>query len=124
MNMFFRSNVLEARMFKLAAAVAVVSLGLFGMTVQAQVVSIQKPVGIVKPFDPANPQPAPIAEAVVTGNGIEYHGGPVMAGPHQCLFHLVWKLDWQQRSHCAAGPDLRVQRFTVFQYQHNLWRHH
>jgi hypothetical protein len=113
MNMFFRSNVLEARMFRLAAAVAVVFLGLFGMTVQAQVVSIQKPVGIVKPFDPANPQPAPIAEAVVTGNGIEYHGGPVMPGPHNVYF--IWYGNWTGNSALTVLPDL-IAGFSGSQY--------
>ena len=75
MKMFFRSSALEARMFRLTAAVAIVSLGLFGMAGQAQDVTLQKPIGIVKPFDPTLPPQAPVLDTVVTGNGIEYHGG-------------------------------------------------
>jgi hypothetical protein len=69
----------------------VVSLSLFANVARAQV------IGITKPFDPANIQFGPnltdiqigtIGEAVVTGNGIEYHGGPVMQGPHNVYF--IW----------------------------------
>jgi hypothetical protein len=104
MKMFFRSSALEARMFRLTAAVAIVSLGLFGMAGQAQDVTLQKPIGIVKPFDPTLPPQAPVLDTVVTGNGIEYHGGPVMAGPHNVYF--IWYGNWTGSSALTVLPDL------------------
>jgi hypothetical protein len=90
-----------------AAILAFVSLGLFANVANAQV------VGIVKPFDPANlqqaPTPAsqqltPIGEAVVTGNGIEYHGGPIMPGPHNVYF--IWYGNWTGNNATTILPEL------------------
>src|ERR1041385_7349617 len=70
--------------FRRAALLLMISLGLFANVARAQF------VGITKPFDPAslaNPELAPIGEAVVTGNGIEYHGGPGMLGTHNVYFN-------------------------------------
>ncbi|MGB8129546.1 MAG: hypothetical protein WCG81_07115 [Candidatus Angelobacter sp.] len=76
----------------------VVCLGLFGNVARAQF------VGITKPFDLANPELAPIGEAVVTGNGIEYHGGPVMQGPHNVYF--IWYGNFSGNSALTILPDL------------------
>src|SRR5438309_338036 len=46
-------------------------------------------IGIAKPLDPSGPLPPYI---VTTGNGIEYHGGPVMPGPHNVYF--IWYGNW------------------------------
>lgn len=71
-----------SEMFKRAMLLLAVSLGLFANVARAQF------VGITKPFNPTSTQLAPIGEAIVTGNGIEYHGGPVMLGPHNVYF--IW----------------------------------
>jgi hypothetical protein len=95
------------QMFRRVAILALISLGLFATTAKAQV------VGIAKPFDPASqqlaPAPAnqklaPIGEAVVTGNGIEYHGGPVMSGPHNVYF--IWYGNWTGNNATTILPQL------------------
>ena len=77
---------------------AFVSLGLFANVARAQF------IGITKPFDPASQELAPIGEAVVTGNGIEYHGGPVMLGPHNVYF--IWYGNFSGNIALAMLPDL------------------
>src|SRR6185312_793100 len=62
--------------FKRLLFVALFCLGLLPSVARAQF------LGVTKPFDPTSPQMAPIGEAIATGNGIEYNGGPVMLGPH------------------------------------------
>ncbi len=84
--------------FRRAMLLLVVCLGLFGNVARAQF------VGITKPFDLANPELAPIGEAVVTGNGIEYHGGPVMQGPHNVYF--IWYGNFSGNSALTILPDL------------------
>ena len=93
--------------FRRVIILVLVTLGLFATTVRAQI------VGITKPFDPtsqqqapapANQQPAPIGDAVVTGNGIEYHGGPVMPGPHNV--YLIWYGNWTGNNATTILPDL------------------
>ncbi len=44
-----------------------------------------------------------ISTAVVTGNGIEYHGGPVMRGPHNVYF--IWYGNWSLNTATAILPD-------------------
>ncbi|HEY2361733.1 MAG TPA: hypothetical protein VGK36_11485 [Candidatus Angelobacter sp.] len=77
-------------------------------------------MGITKPFDPANFQSGsnslplgPIGEAVVTGNGIEYHGGPVMQGPHNVYF--IWYGNFSGNSALSILPDL-INGFGGSQY--------
>ncbi len=93
--------------FRRAVLLLVVCLGLFANVARAQV------MGITKPFDPANfpsgPNPAssalgPIGETVVTGNGIEYHGGPVMLGPHNVYF--IWYGNFSGNIALTMLPDL------------------
>jgi hypothetical protein len=84
--------------FKRASLLALVSLGLFTSVANAQF------IGITKPFDPSNLQQAPIGEAVVTGNGIEYAGGPVMLGPHNVYF--IWYGNFSGNIALTMLPDL------------------
>lgn len=46
---------------------------------------------------------APQGQTVVSGNGIEYHGGPVMINPHN--IYLVWYGDWNGNSATTILPD-------------------
>ena len=94
---------------------ALLSLGLFANTARAQF------IGITKPFDPASQQQGPTPDAVITGNGIEYAGGPVMLGPHNVYF--IWYGNWNGNIATTMLPDLisGLRGSLVFQYQHNLW---
>ncbi|HEV7551293.1 MAG TPA: hypothetical protein VGP65_06410 [Candidatus Angelobacter sp.] len=91
-------SVVYQQTFRRVIILALVSLGLFATSVRAQV------VGITKPFDPASQELAPIGEAVVTGNGIEYAGGPVMLGPHNVYF--IWYGNWAGNNATTILPDL------------------
>ena len=89
-------------------------LSLFAGVARAQV------MGITKPFDPANFQSGsncfqlgPIGEAIVTGNGIEYHGGPVMQGPHNV--YLIWYGNFSGNIALSMLPDL-INGFRGSQY--------
>jgi hypothetical protein len=84
--------------FRGAMILVLVSLGLFANAARAQV------VGIAKLFDPASQQQAPAPEAVVTGNGIEYHGGPIMPGPHNVYF--IWYGNWTGNNATTILPEL------------------
>jgi hypothetical protein len=93
--------------FRRVIILVLVTLGLFAATVRAQV------VGITKPFDPASQQEvpapanqhlAPIGDAVVTGNGIEYAGGPVMLGPHNVYF--IWYGNFAGNNATSILPEL------------------
>ena len=61
-------------------------------------------LGVTKPFDPTSPQMAPVGEAIVTGNGIEYNGGPVMLGPHNVYF--IWYGNFSNNIALTMLPDL------------------
>ena len=84
--------------FKRVVLLALVSFGLFANVAKAQF------IGITKPFDPANQELTPIGEAIVTGNGIEYHGGPVMLGPHNVYF--IWYGNFSGNIALTMLPDL------------------
>ncbi|MCU1255205.1 MAG: hypothetical protein JWM83_1504 [Candidatus Angelobacter sp.] len=91
--------------FRRVVILALTMLGLFANVARAQF------VGMTKPFDPSslqlapsNPQLGPIGESVVTGNGIEYHGGPVMQGPHNVYF--IWYGNFSGNSALTILPDL------------------
>jgi phosphate-induced protein 1 len=90
------ATIMEA--FKRCIVPVLVSLGLFANVASAQF------IGITKPFDPANQQLAPIGEAIVTGNGIEYNGGPVMLGPHNVYF--IWYGNFSGNIALTMLPDL------------------
>ena len=93
--------------FKRVILLALVSLGLFANVARAQF------IGITKPFDPASQELAPIGEAIVTGNGIEYHGGPVMLGPHNVYF--IWYGNFSGNIALTILPDL-INGFGGSQY--------
>ena len=84
--------------------IALLCLSLFAGAARAQV------MGITKPFDPNfrfgsnNLALGPIGEAVITGNGIEYHGGPVMQGPHNVYF--IWYGNFSGNSALSILCDL------------------
>ena len=110
------TSVVYQQAFRRVIILALVTLGLFATTVRAQV------VGITKPFDPigqqqapapANQQLAPIGDAVVTGNGIEYHNGPVMLGPHNVYF--IWYGNFAGNIALTMLPDL-INGFGGSQY--------
>jgi hypothetical protein len=84
--------------FKRVILLVLISLGLFANVARAQI------IGITKPFDPAGQQLAPIGEAIATGNGIEYNGGPVMLGPHNIYF--IWYGNFSGNSALTILPDL------------------
>ena len=86
---------------------AFISLCLFTNVARAQF------IGITKPFDPANQELTPIGEAIVTGNGIEYNGGPVMLGPHNVYF--IWYGNFSGNVALAMLPDL-IKGFNGSQY--------
>ena len=84
--------------FKRVILLALVSCGVFAGVARAQF------VGITKPFNPTSQELAPIGEAVVTGNGIEYNGGPVMLGPHNVYF--IWYGNFSGNVALTMLPDL------------------
>jgi hypothetical protein len=93
--------------FKRVILLVLISLGLFANVARAQI------IGITKPFDPARQELAPIGEAIATGNGIEYNGGPVMLGPHNVYF--IWYGNFSGNSALAILPDL-INGFGGSQY--------
>lgn len=93
--------------FRLAMILAFISLCLFTNIAGAQV------VGITKPFDPTSQNWSPIGEAVVTGNGIEYHGGSVMLGPHNVYF--IWYGNFSNNIALTMLPDL-IKGFNGSRY--------
>ncbi len=63
-----------------------------------------QPAGLVPPISSSQPTPTPPqAGAVTTGNGIDYHGGPVMLGPHNIYF--IWYGGWSGNSATTILPD-------------------
>jgi hypothetical protein len=77
------------------------------LSVQAQlVVTDQEKRGIVKPMDPLNQSSqseTAFPESVVTGNGIDYHGGPVMQGSHN--IYLLWYGNWSNDTAIQILPE-------------------
>jgi hypothetical protein len=58
------------------------------------------------PTQTAAPVPGPIGEAVVTGNGINYHNGPVMKG-NPVHAYIIWYGNWSGTgSNTAATRSL------------------
>src|SRR5438552_15015424 len=88
------------RLLKRKVMAVATMVGLFGLqAAQAQ----NQPVGIVRPQQ-AGAQPTPQAGAVTTGNGIDYHGGPVMLDPHNIYF--IWYGNWSGNTATTILPDL------------------
>lgn len=59
-----------------------------------------KPFGVVSAQGQAS---APSSQSVTTGNGIEYHGGPIMPGPHNVYF--IWYGNWSGNTATSILPD-------------------
>src|SRR6185312_4146843 len=57
------------------------------------------------------PDAAPIGEAVVTGNGISYHGGMVMKG-NPVPFYLIWYGNWNSTGSNTAATQQLVEHFV------------
>src|SRR5579864_5394311 len=66
-------------------------------------IQIHAQVGIVKPLDSGAPSQSPVSDVATTGNGIEYHGGPVMSSPHNIYF--LWYGNWTNNTATAILPD-------------------
>jgi hypothetical protein len=65
--------------------------------------SVQAQVGIVKPYDRNAPPPMSQPETVTTGNGIEYHGGPIMPGSVNVYF--IWYGNWSNNTATTILPE-------------------
>jgi hypothetical protein len=59
----------------------------------------------------AAPVPGPVGEAVVTGNGINYHGGPVMKG-NPVHIYLIWYGNWAGTGSNTATTVSIVENFV------------
>lgn len=55
--------------------------------------------------------PGPVGLAVVTGNGINYHGGPVLKG-NPVKFYVIWYGNWSGSGSNTAATVGLVERFT------------
>src|SRR6185312_2402762 len=93
-----RQATAVAEKFRRVIVLAFIAFCLFTSVAQAQI------IGITKPFDPASQAWGPIGDAIVTGNGIEYNGGPVMLGPHNVYF--IWYGNFSGNVALAMLPDL------------------
>src|SRR5437763_873788 len=87
------------RSFELKVIAMVTMAALFAL----QGSQAQTDRGVVRP-NQAGAQPAPQVDAVTTGNGIDYHGGPVMLGPHNIYF--IWYGNWSGNTATTILPDL------------------
>lgn len=96
-----RSNLAYAnalrRAFKLVAAFVVLLVALHATVAQAQIMGVQKLQ------DPNNQPSTPQPDTVTLGNGIEFHGGTVMPGPHN--IYLIWYGNWNGNTATAILPD-------------------
>jgi hypothetical protein len=54
---------------------------------------------------------APLGEAVVTGNGINYNGGPVLKG-NPVPFYLIWYGNWNSTGSNTAATQTLVEHFV------------
>lgn len=72
------------------------------------------PMGQQHVDDPGQTPPlaaAPIGEAVVTGNGINYNGGPVLKGS-PVPFYLIWYGNWNSTGSNTAATVSLVEHFV------------
>src|SRR6478672_2115166 len=58
----------------------------------------------------AAPVPGPIGEAVVTGNGINYHNGPVMKG-NPVHAYVIWYGNWSSTGSNTAATRSLIEHF-------------
>src|SRR5258708_18431646 len=54
--------------------------------------------------------PGPIGQAVVTGNGINYHNGPVMRG-NPVNAYIVWYGNWSSTGSNTAATKSLIEHF-------------
>jgi hypothetical protein len=59
----------------------------------------------------AKPAPGPIGEAVVTGNGISYHGGPVLKG-NPVPIYLIFYGNWNGSGSNTAASVSLIEHFV------------
>ena len=64
----------------------------------------------VPPQSMAAVEPGPIGQAVVTGNGINYHGGPVLKG-NPVKFYVIWYGNWSGTGSNTAATVSLVEHF-------------
>ena len=87
------------RLLQLKVIAVATMAGILGLqAAQAQI----QPMGIVRP-NQAGAQPTPQADAVTTGNGIEYHGGPVMQQKSQ-TYAIFWEPPTLQDGTSTVSP--------------------
>src|SRR5690242_6006264 len=101
----YSSTVANAEVLRsaLGTVIAVTFLMLCVRSAQAQlVVTDQDKHGIVKLLDQSGLAETIIPESVITGNGIDYHGGPVMHGPHN--IYLLWYGNWSNNTAMQILP--------------------
>src|SRR5258708_33995243 len=79
-----------------------------GQTAMDQVPSGHVP-GVL-PQSMAPVEPGPIGQAVVTGNGINYHGGPGLKG-NPVKFYVIWYGNWSGTGSNTAATASLVNRF-------------
>src|SRR4051794_8040422 len=58
----------------------------------------------------AKPAPGPTGQAVVTGNGINYHGGPVMKG-NPVHAYIIWYGNWSGSGSNTAATRSLIEHF-------------
>ena len=85
-----------------AVSVQFMFVGVFASLFFAFHLTVYAQVGIVRPFNPSVPPEISTPEAVITGNGIEYHNGTVMLGPHNIYF--IWYGNWNGNSATTILP--------------------
>jgi hypothetical protein len=56
--------------------------------------------------------PGPIGEAVVTGNGINYHGGPVLKA-NPVKYYIIWYGNWASTGSNTAATVSLVEHFIT-----------
>ncbi len=89
--------LLSIAMIRVAAVIIAIFLVSHGTNVQAQ------EVGVVRMWGDDTHAQSPNLDITTSGNGIEYHGGPVMLGPHDV--YLIWYGNWTGNTSTAILPD-------------------
>ena len=97
-NVLSRIPITFSALLKIIAVLAAAGLANF-QPAHAQ----SQPTGIVPTFSSSQPSPTPQTGSVTTGNGIDYHGGPVMIDPHN--IYLIWYGNWNGNTATAILPD-------------------
>lgn len=90
-----------------ACLLALIVLMSAAVNVEAQVINIVRPIGTN-----GKPQTSQLS-ALTTTNGIDYHGGPVMLGPHHVYF--IWYGNWNQNNATTILPKF-IQNLNATAY--------